>query len=65
MLTGLTPASEGSVKIFGKDLFRDMDEVRKLLGVCPQYDILFEMLTPEEHLEIFSGYKDTKSENKK
>lgn len=34
-----------------------MDEVRKFMGVCPQHDILFELLTPEEHLDIFYDFK--------
>lgn len=27
------------------------------MGVCPQHDVLFELLTPEEHLEIFYEFK--------
>lgn len=27
------------------------------MGVCPQYDILFDSLTPEEHLDIFYDFK--------
>lgn len=27
------------------------------MGVCPQHDILFEFLTPEEHLSIFYDFK--------
>ena len=57
MLSGLLPKTEGSVRIFGKDLFRDMDEVRETMGVCPQSDILFDLLTPEEHLDIFYDFK--------
>lgn len=34
-----------------------MDEVRQMMGVCPQHDILFELLTPEEHLDIFYDFK--------
>lgn len=36
------------------------------MGVCPQHDVLFDMLTPEEHLDIFYDFKggdpDRKSE---
>jgi hypothetical protein len=24
-----------------------------MMGVCPQYDVLFDLLTPEEHLDFF------------
>jgi ABC-type multidrug transport system ATPase subunit len=34
-----------------------LGDVRKFLGVCPQFDILFDMLTPEEHFEIFCMFK--------
>ncbi len=27
------------------------------MGVCPQHDILFDLLTPREHLEIFCAFK--------
>jgi len=31
-------------------MFKEADKVRQLMGVCPQHDILFENLTPVEHL---------------
>ena len=27
------------------------------MGVCPQHDVLFDLLTPREHLEIFYDFK--------
>lgn len=57
MLTGLIKSTEGFAEIFGMDLFDKMDDVRQFLGVCPQHNILFEHLTPEEHLEIFCDFK--------
>jgi ATP-binding cassette subfamily A (ABC1) protein 5 len=27
------------------------------MGVCPQHDVLFDLLTPKEHLEIFYDFK--------
>jgi ABC-type multidrug transport system ATPase subunit len=35
MLTGLIPADEGAAEVFGIDIFNNMDEMRKQLGVCP------------------------------
>ena len=35
MLTGLLEKSSGSGQVFGKDIFGDMKEVRKSMGVCP------------------------------
>ena len=57
MLTGLIPKTAGRAKIFGHDMFRNRDQVRKLMGVCPQHDVLFECLTPVEHLSFFYDLK--------
>ena len=29
------------------------------MGICPQHDVLFELLTPLEHMEIFYDFKCT------
>ena len=50
MLTGLLEATEGEANVFGVDMFNDMNTVRKFMGVCPQHDVLFELLSVEEHL---------------
>lgn len=62
MLTGLINSTSGFAEVFGIDLFADMNEVRNFLGVCPQHDILFDLLTPEEHLEIFCDFKGVPKE---
>jgi len=67
MLCGLLPASTGSASFAGMAIFREMAKVREKLGVCPQHDVLFELLTPKEHLEIFAAFKgreDKESINK-
>jgi ATP-binding cassette, subfamily A (ABC1), member 3 len=65
MLTGLIESTSGVAEVFGHDLFEDMTDVRQFLGVCPQHDILFDLLTPEEHLDIFCDFKGVSSEEKK
>ena len=57
MLTGLLKKSLGSAKCYDVDLFNEMDEVREFMGVCPQHDVLFDLLTPREHLDIFYDFK--------
>ena len=57
MLTGLIQKSQGSARCYDVDLFEQMDEIREFMGVCPQHDVLFEYLTPEEHLDIFYDFK--------
>jgi ABC-type multidrug transport system ATPase subunit len=34
-----------------------MNAVRKQLGFCPQFDILFPNLTVQEHLEFYGALK--------
>lgn len=65
MLTGLITSTSGKCEVFGSDLFEDMSQVRQYLGVCPQHDILFDLLTPEEHLDIFCDFKGVEKKNKK
>lgn len=57
MLTGLINSTSGMAEVFGTELFEDMNSVRQFMGVCPQHDILFDLLTPEEHLDIFCEFK--------
>lgn len=59
MLTGLIEANKGKASVFGIDIFNEMDDMRKILGVCPQHDVLFEFLTPKEHLQLFASFKGT------
>ena len=62
MLTGLIQATKGVAKAFDLNIFNEMDDFRKILGVCPQHDVLFEFLTPREHLELFALFKGTSSD---
>lgn len=57
MLTGLIKKSQGEAKVFDVDMFEQMDEVREFMGVCPQHDVLFDLLTAREHLDIFYDFK--------
>lgn len=57
MITGLYEATHGVAEIYGINIFEEMDQVREILGVCPQYNVLFDQLTPEEHFEIFCEFK--------
>jgi ATP-binding cassette subfamily A (ABC1) protein 3 len=57
ILTGLYPATDGQASVFNLDMFGQVDQVRKQLGVCPQFDILFDMLTPIEHLKLYCMFK--------
>ncbi|XP_034945670.1 ATP-binding cassette sub-family A member 5-like [Chelonus insularis] len=59
ILTGLTTPTAGTALIFGYDVrdSNDMQMIRSMTGVCPQHDILFDLLTPREHLEFFAAVR--------
>ncbi|XP_012287761.1 ATP-binding cassette sub-family A member 5 isoform X2 [Orussus abietinus] len=59
ILTGLTAPTAGTALIFGYDVrdSNDMQTIRSMTGVCPQHDILFDLLTPREHLEFFAAVR--------
>ncbi|TFK08948.1 stanniocalcin-1 [Platysternon megacephalum] len=57
MLTGLYPPSSGTIIINGKDIHTDLAAIRMEMGVCPQYDVLFDTLTVREHLLFYGSVK--------
>ena len=59
MLTGLYEATEGTAYYDGYDILdsNNINEFRKVLGICPQHDVLFDDLTIREHLEMFCIFK--------
>ena len=58
ILTGLFPPSKGTAIVNGYDITHDIDSVRSSLGICPQFDVLFDELTVEEHLKFFCKLKN-------
>ncbi|XP_029356365.1 ATP-binding cassette sub-family A member 1 [Echeneis naucrates] len=57
VLTGLFPPTSGTVYIKGMDIRYDMDIIRRTLGVCPQHNVLFDILTVEEHVWFYGRLK--------
>uniref|UniRef100_A0A803TPX1 ATP binding cassette subfamily A member 12 n=1 Tax=Anolis carolinensis TaxID=28377 RepID=A0A803TPX1_ANOCA len=55
ILTGLFPASSGTIYVYGKDIRTDQDSIRKNMGICMQHNVLFSYLTTKEHLFLY-GY---------
>lgn len=52
MLTGMLPSTSGQARVNGLSILDDMDAIRSRLGVCPQHNILFPLLSVKEHLEM-------------
>ncbi|XP_075854307.1 phospholipid-transporting ATPase ABCA7 [Microcebus murinus] len=57
ILSGLFPPSGGSAFVLGHDVQSSMDAIRPHLGVCPQYNVLFDMLTVGEHVWFYGRLK--------
>ncbi|XP_036407591.1 phospholipid-transporting ATPase ABCA1-like [Megalops cyprinoides] len=57
ILTGLFPPTSGTAYIMGKDIRSELSSIRQSLGVCPQHNVLFSMLTVEEHIWFYARLK--------
>lgn len=53
MLCSLMKPTSGNVQIKGKDLYDNLNELRKLMGVVPQDIALYDKLTAIENLNFF------------
>ncbi|CAF4226347.1 unnamed protein product, partial [Rotaria sordida] len=52
ILVGMLKPTSGHVTIQGMDNQIHIEQVRHYLGFCPQYDILYNELSVQEHLEL-------------
>ncbi|XP_024515167.1 ABC transporter A family member 1 [Selaginella moellendorffii] len=57
MLCGEFPPSEGNAYIVGHDVWSNPADTRQLIGYCPQFDALLDLLTVREHLELYANIK--------
>lgn len=60
--TGVLPPTHGEALIYGEAIGNPsgMDRVRAMMGVCPQFDVLWEELSGTEHLHIYAAIKGIK-----
>uniref|UniRef100_A0A1A8KK54 ATP-binding cassette, sub-family A (ABC1), member 5 n=2 Tax=Nothobranchius TaxID=28779 RepID=A0A1A8KK54_NOTKU len=58
-LCGICPPTNGSATIYGSPVAEvaEGSEMKQLVGICPQFNIIFDVLTVEEHLKIFAAIK--------
>ncbi|KAM4890097.1 ATP-binding cassette sub-family A member 9-like [Sylvia borin] len=63
VLSGLSFPSEGSATIYDYRLsdMGDREEIRGMVGICPQFNTQFEVLTVKENLKTFAEIKGIKS----
>uniref|UniRef100_A0A669C091 ATP binding cassette subfamily A member 5 n=1 Tax=Oreochromis niloticus TaxID=8128 RepID=A0A669C091_ORENI len=59
ILCGICPPTNGTATIYGSPVaeIADASEMKQLVGICPQFNIIFDVLTVEEHLRIFAAIK--------
>jgi len=53
MLSTLLYPTEGHAKVAGYDVVKNADEVRRIIGLCPQQPAYFPYLTGRENIELF------------
>eukprot|EP00760_Papus_ankaliazontas_P036329 PhM_4_TR8289/c4_g1_i1/m.92591/K05643/ABCA3; ATP-binding cassette, subfamily A (ABC1), member 3 len=57
ILSGEFPPTEGSGYLCGFDVVNNTVDARRHLGYCPQFDALIDLLTPREHLHLYSALR--------
>ena len=57
VLTGQLNPTTGTAELLNLNIRDNMEEIKKLMGVCPQFDILWGELTAEEHLRMYCKIK--------
>uniref|UniRef100_A0A5F8GTK8 ABC transporter domain-containing protein n=1 Tax=Monodelphis domestica TaxID=13616 RepID=A0A5F8GTK8_MONDO len=57
ILTGMLCATSGKAYIYGHEISKEFDQIRKSLSFCPQHDILFDYMTVYDHLYFFAQIK--------
>ncbi|KAK1611123.1 hypothetical protein QYE76_034796 [Lolium multiflorum] len=57
MMIGFTKPTSGNAFVQDFSIHTDMDNIYNSMGVCPQNDMLWEMLTGREHLQFYGRLK--------
>jgi ABC-type multidrug transport system ATPase subunit len=58
MLTGFTTPTRGTATVEGFSILAHMRQIYSIMGVCPQHDILYDTLSPREHLTFYGVLKN-------
>jgi len=65
VLTGLTSADAGEVKLFGKEMRGQASDIKRRIGVVPQDLALYETLSARDNLEYFGRLYGVRGANLK
>ena len=55
ILNGIMKPTRGTVKVAGFDVAKNLDEVKKIIGLCPQEAAVFKFLNARENIELFGN----------
>jgi ABC-type uncharacterized transport system ATPase subunit len=55
ILTGIMKPTNGTAIIAGFDFTENMNEIKKLIGVCPQEAAVFQFLNAKENIELIGN----------
>ena len=64
LLTGIYESSSGEATVGGHNIKTQIDKVQQQIGYCPQFDILWNDLSVNEHLSFYSRLKYSKNQTK-
>lgn len=62
LLTGIYEPTEGNAWVGGHSIKEKIFKAQELIGYCPQFDLLWEDLSVEEHLYFYSRLKNVGSD---
>jgi ABC-2 type transport system ATP-binding protein len=55
ILTGIMKPTNGTATIAGFDVTKNMHEIKKIIGVCPQEAAIFQFLNAKENIEVIGS----------
>ncbi len=55
ILNGIMKPTKGTATIAGFDVTTNLDEIKKIIGLCPQEAAVFKFLTARENVELFGN----------
>lgn len=64
MLTGMFESTSGDALIYNNSILTDMPTIQSNIGLCQQFDVLFDFLTVTEHLDFICEMKNMPAQQK-
>jgi len=65
LLTGIYEPTKGDAWVGGHSIRDQIDKVQELIGYCPQFDLLWNDLSVEDHLYFYSRLKNVQASSMK